>query len=109
MREEEINKIVQKSLLKNSDSFMDDLMDKIEVKERMEEPFVWPIKITLSVISAILLLISFTLYKSWHLSNDLLYTGISVSKTAILLIVSLIFLSTINHILKLHEEYRLKK
>jgi hypothetical protein len=106
MIEEETKKILQKSMLKTSDSFMNELMNKIEAKEKVEKASVWPIRTTLSVISIILLLMSFVLYKSLHLSNNILSTGISISKTAIFSIASLIFLFIINHILKLNEEYQ---
>lgn len=109
MSEEETKRILQKSMLKTSDGFMNELMNKIEAKEKVRESFVCPVRRILTVISIIIVLISFVLYKSLHFSNDILNTGISISKTAIFSITSLFFLYIINYILRLNEEYKYLK
>ncbi len=106
MTEEQTKKIVQRSIIKTSDGFVDKLMSKVEADEKTVVSSFWNLKTVLSCIIALSMAISFTTFNVLDQLDFTLKTEFFISKTVILLITLLIILIIINHILRLTEEYK---
>ncbi len=106
MKEEEIKKIVQNSILETSDGFVDDLMNKVEIREATTVSLVWSVQTVILAISIIVFLLAFLCLKSSHISHYVSNIGFSIPKLPLLWMISLIFLSSINYLLRLNEEYK---
>lgn len=106
MKEEEIKKIVQNSTLETSDGFVDDLMNKVEAREAATASLIWSIKTVILAIGIIALILAFLFFKSSHISNYISNIGFSIPKLPLLWMTSLIFLSSINYLLRLNEGYK---
>lgn len=109
MKEEQIKKIVQQSIVETSDDFVDKLMSKIEADEKMVVSPVWNLKTTLSCIIGLSLAVSFTTFKILDQSVITLSIEWAIPKTMVFSITSLTILVFINHVLKLTDEYRYLK
>lgn len=106
MKEEEIKKIVQNSILETSDGFVDDLMNKIEAREAATASVIWSIKTVILAIAIIALFLAFLCFKSSHISHYISTIGFSIPKLPLLWMTSLILLSSISYLLRLNEEYK---
>lgn len=63
MKDEQIKKIIEKSKLETSDGFTDRLMDKIEASKSVETAKPWGFRTVLFAILAIIVTISFCVFK----------------------------------------------
>lgn len=106
MKEEEIKKIVQNSILETSDGFVDDLMNKVEIREATTVSLVWSIQTVILAIGIIALLLAFLYFKISHLSHYTSNIGFSIPKLPLLWMTLFIFLASINYLLRLNEEYK---
>lgn len=106
MTEDQIKKIVQNSTLKTSENFVGDLMNHIEAKVKVERTKVWSLGVTVSGILFILLILNLIFYKVLNQSITVLNIDLSGYKNALMLLFLIIIFTTINFILRLHEQYR---
>lgn len=106
MKEEELKNLVQKSVLKTSNTFTDQLMSKIEEKEVAEKRAVWSPQLVLPGISLALLSLSFFLYKILGDSIAFPLLDFSINKTAFFVPAFFLFLLIVNHTLKLTRDLR---
>ncbi|NHF59388.1 hypothetical protein FK220_008560 [Flavobacteriaceae bacterium TP-CH-4] len=104
MTEEQLKKIMVKSTLETSDEFLDTLMSTIEKKQMVERIPLWWSFIPVVIASIILVLLA-TLLLFQLLQSDVRLFGslVSIPKTPLFVMVTLIFLYYINAVIKLNE------
>lgn len=109
MNEKDTKELLEKSIIETSNGFTDKLMQRIEVKERVEKTIVWRFKPIFSILIIAMLAISFTFYKYLESSAGLFDSGIEIGRTPIFLIGTILLFLTLNYILRLNEVYNVFK
>lgn len=104
MKEEQLKKIIKKSTIETSDDFINDLMVSIKKSQEVEEKyFWWSFKPVLIACAILVLTLTFFLFKLLSADTSFLNPIVSVHKTPIFIVITLIFLYYINSIIKLNK------
>ena len=103
MKETKIKALVQKSKLETSNDFTKKILDKLEVKPEVEKKTVWPFGITFGTVTLLIVSLSYLIFRNID-ALSLEFNQISGRlKAPILLLISVIFLLSLNYMIRLNE------
>ncbi|WP_281986386.1 hypothetical protein [Aquimarina aggregata] len=100
--EEKLRQLLKKSTINTSDDFINNLMHTIEDKHSAKSPSIWwSFKTVFIACTALVLILTFILFKLIHIENGFLGSISNIPKMPIFLIITTVFLYYINTLVKL--------
>lgn len=104
-KENDIKKMIQQSSINTSHDFTDRLMHRIQTETIEQEIKVWNWKPVVAVLTSIMIIVSMALYFTLENAFAIVDIKVPVARTPIIVVVSLVFLLTLQYIRSLYSIY----